>query len=94
MYGLLAVLVICGTALTLWFRLEPLLRARLTTTEPKPLAAPSENMPTDLLMEAMGYDEEWARQQTLDVMKELRAEHGSWERVRAIWPTIRDGQAN
>lgn len=91
-----AAIVMCGL-IFLWWRMEPIAYRLVELAErriqqldqkpeaPAPLPEP-EPMPKDLFAVAMSYRDEWAREQALHKMNELKEETGSWEHVREAYP--------
>lgn len=78
----LSFLVVC---LTVWFTLRPLLVRLVEQRTSGPSAPlPKVSVPMDLILEAHGYESEWAKEQTLARYRELYEQTGSWDAVRRI----------
>lgn len=87
----LGVALLCGTVLTVWFtargpaqRVHALLDRWVRTRERPVATMDAVPIPGDLMLATMGYDESWAREQAQQRVRELYAETGDWNTVRAI----------
>ena len=84
MIELLQTIVAFG-AITFWlFRAERLVREYLAKREAKPAPVKVEQIPDDLLAQAMAYADDWARQQALDHLYELYGKSKDWSTVRGM----------
>lgn len=91
MYGLLSTVLIVGSVLLLFWRLEPLISRALSIAEKRAdiyraeVLKPTREvlpMPRDFVEWAMNESSEWAREDKLQRMRELHDKLGDWEKVR------------
>lgn len=88
MLALLGFLGLLSFFAFLWLRIEPLLTRLLVLAEQKavqPAPAEPDPIPADLLAYAYQHEEEWAREQTLGFLRELRDQTGSWNSARTLF---------
>lgn len=88
-------LVICATVLWIFERSFEKLKWLRGTTDVLTVSAPqeaqaaapveAEPIPPDLLELALGESEQWAKEQALGAMIDMRQRVGNWNIVRAIW---------
>lgn len=93
MTSVLVTVLICATAIYLWHRAEPLLRAKVTPerTAVPPTEPAAESIPLDLRQIASRESEPWAQQ---DVLAEILQRYGKaegktsqerWDHVRKLY---------
>lgn len=78
----LSFLIVC---LTVWFTLRPLLVRLVEQRAPKHSPAlPNVVVPMDLILDAHGYEADWAKEQAMTRYRELYEQTGSWDAVRRV----------
>ncbi len=88
----LDLVLVLALAVVAWWRSERLFGRWLDSRKPVIPLDKADPMPADLALDAMGYSDEWARDQTLGALQEMRMRLGSWDVVRAHWHDMK-GQA-
>jgi hypothetical protein len=87
MFTFLSVLVIAGTAIYIWSRVEPRLDRVLELRAKeilKPMLEDEEPLPAGFVEWAQNESTEWARDDKLKRMRELYGRLKNWDKVRTV----------
>lgn len=70
--------------LVVWFTARPFVARYFTLLEQRPEAHEAVKIPADLMIQAAGYSEEWAKEQALQRYIDLYRQSGDWDVVRRV----------